>query len=87
MIKGDIVGNIIFIDVKDRGETTDVQDEYCETKIVGNIDFGFLMLILDTLSLNTFLLLRLSSNGSIGYMVENIIMRPFQWYMELPLTL
>jgi hypothetical protein len=67
-------------------ETTDVQDKDCKMEIVGNIVFGFFMLSLDNLSLKALLLRRPSSNGSIGYMVENFILRPFQWYMALPLT-
>jgi hypothetical protein len=55
-------------------------------EIVGNIVFGILMLSLDTLSLKVFLLEVPISNGSIGYMVENRILKPFQWYMTLPLT-
>jgi hypothetical protein len=56
MKKGDIIGNIVVIDVKDSGETTYVQDKYCKMEIVGNIVFGFLMLDLDTLSLKALLL-------------------------------
>jgi hypothetical protein len=55
-------------------------------EIVGNIVFGFSILSLDTLYLKKFLILRTNSNGSIGYMVENSILVPFQWYISLPLT-
>jgi hypothetical protein len=42
---------------------------------------------LDTLSLKEFLPYIPISNGStIDYMVGNIISRPFQWYMEFPIT-
>jgi len=54
--------------------------------IVGKIVFGFLMISLDMLYFNEFLIYTTSSNGSIGYMVGNIISRPFQWYMTFPLT-
>jgi hypothetical protein len=50
------VGNIFFISVKYGGETIDVQDKDCKMEIVGNIVFKFLMLSLDTLYLNEFLL-------------------------------
>jgi hypothetical protein len=96
MTKGEIVGNIVVIDVKDRGslqdvqdkyyKPTDVQDKYCKMEIVESIVFGFLMVSLDTLSLKEFLPYIPSSNGSTSYMVGNIILRPFQWYMEFPLT-
>jgi hypothetical protein len=42
-----------------------------------------LMLSLDTLSLKSFWP---SSNVSIGYMVENLILRPFERHMTLSLT-
>jgi hypothetical protein len=56
MRKGEIVRNVIFIDVKDRGRLQCVQDNYFNMEIVGNIVFGFLMLSLDTLYLKEFLL-------------------------------
>jgi hypothetical protein len=50
MIKGEILGNIFFIDVKDRGILEDVldkyynptyvQDKYCKMDIVESIIFG-----------------------------------------------
>jgi hypothetical protein len=55
-------------------------------EIVGNIVFGFLMLSLDTLYLKSFLLSIPISNGSIQYMVGNLIPIPFQQYMKFPLT-
>jgi hypothetical protein len=55
MEKEEILGNIVFIDVKDRGILQDVQDKDCKMEIVGNIIFEFLMLNLDTLSLKAFL--------------------------------
>jgi hypothetical protein len=51
MEKGDIVGNIFFINVKDKGRL-----HISKIKIVGNIIFSFLMLNLDTLYLKEFLL-------------------------------
>jgi hypothetical protein len=51
-----------------------------------SITFGFLMISLDTPSLKEFLLYIPSLNDSTSYMVGNIIMRPFQWYMEFLLT-
>jgi hypothetical protein len=47
-------GDIVVIDVKYKGETTYFQDKECNMEIVGNIFFGFWMLNLDTLSLNSF---------------------------------
>jgi hypothetical protein len=41
---------------------------------------------LDTLYLREFLPYINNSNGSTSYMVGNIILRPFQWYMEVYLT-
>jgi hypothetical protein len=41
---------------------------------------------LDTLYLREFLPYITNSNGSTSYMVGNIILIPFQWYMEVPLT-
>jgi hypothetical protein len=96
MTKGEIVGNIFVIDVKDKGSLhmskinitslQDVQDKYCKMDIVESITFGFLMISLDTLYLKEFLPYIPSSNGSTSYMVGNIILRPFQWYMAFPLT-
>ena len=54
-----------------------MQDKDCKMEIVGNIVFGLLMLSLDTLSLNAFLLHLRSSNGRIAYMVGNLILRHF----------
>jgi hypothetical protein len=44
MTKGEIVGNIVVIDVKDRGrlqmsKPTYVQDKYCKMEIVESITF------------------------------------------------
>jgi hypothetical protein len=51
-----VVGNIVFMDVKDMRRLHMSKIKYCEMEIVGNIVFGFLMLNLDTLSLKAFLL-------------------------------
>jgi hypothetical protein len=54
--------------------------------IIESITFGFLMVILNTLSLKEFLPYIHISYGRISYMVGNIIPIPFQWYIEFPLT-
>jgi hypothetical protein len=69
------VGNIVVIDVKYKD---------CKMEIVGNIVFVFSMLSLDTLYLKEFLLWIPSSNGRIGYMIENIILIPFQMVYDTP---
>jgi hypothetical protein len=85
--------NISKINIK---TLQDVQDKYykptyfqgkdCKMEIFTSITFGFLMVNLDTLSLDAFLPYIPSSKGSTIYMVGNIIPITFQWYMELPLT-
>jgi hypothetical protein len=77
---------IVTILIVNKGEITNVQDKDWKMEIVGNIVFGFLMLSLDTLSLKEFLPYILISNGTIGYMVGKLILRPFQHYKKFPLT-
>jgi hypothetical protein len=75
------------IDVQDKYyNPIDVQDKYYKMEIVESITFEFFMISLDTLSLNDFLPYIPSSNESTCYMVGNIILRPFQRYMEFPPT-
>jgi hypothetical protein len=52
------IGNIVLIDVKDKGRRGDYrfQGKDCKMEIDGNIVFRFFMLDLDTLSLKPFLL-------------------------------
>jgi hypothetical protein len=55
--------------------------------IFESINFGLLMVSLDTLSLKEVLPYTPILNGITSYMVGNIIPIPFQWYMEFPLNL
>jgi hypothetical protein len=95
MTKGEIVGNIFSLMSKNGDPTcfqdkyykpTNIEDKYCKMEIVESIIFGFLKISLDTLYLKAYLTYISISNGRKIYMVRNIIPRPFQWYMELPLT-
>jgi hypothetical protein len=83
--KGEIFQNIVFIDAKERGRLQMSKISIARWRLL-EIYFWILMLNLDTLFLKVFLLSIPSSNGSIGYMVENSIPIPFQQYMTLPLN-
>jgi len=86
MTKGNIVGNIFFIDVKYMGILYMSKINIARWRFLETSFFVFLMLNLDTLSLKAFLTYTPRSNGRIGYMVGNIIPRHFQLYMTFPLT-
>jgi hypothetical protein len=55
MTKGEIVGNIVVIEVKDRGRLHMSKIKIERWRLLEIFFFGFLMLSLDTLSLKTFL--------------------------------
>jgi hypothetical protein len=87
-----IIGNIFFIDVKYRGSLHIFKINITilhmfKIKIATWILLKVLFLVsLDTLYLNSFLHYIHKSNGSTSYMVGNIILINFQWYVEFHLT-
>jgi hypothetical protein len=93
MTKGEIVGNIVVIDIKDRG-TYNISKINITNLQMSKIKIARWRLLkvlffvsLDTLSLKAFFPYIRSSNGSTSYMVGNFILIPFQRYMAFPLTL
>jgi hypothetical protein len=85
-LQREIVGNIVVIDVKNRRRLQMPKINIARWRLLEILFLDFFYAYLDTLSLKDFLLQRPRSNGIIGYMVENLILIPFKWYIALPLS-